>query len=73
MKRVFELDVLECPRCSGAMQPIAQIEDVVVARRILQHLGLPADELELAPARGPPELEAAGGPDGPGLLDDEWM
>jgi hypothetical protein len=73
MKRVFELDVLECPRCGSQMRAVAQIEDPVVARKILQHLGLPADELGLAPARGPPEVVEADGPDGPPVLDDEWM
>ena len=28
-------------------------------RRILRHLGLPADPIELAPARAPPELDDA--------------
>jgi hypothetical protein len=71
MKRVFVLDVLECPRCSGPMEAIAQIEDPVIARKILEHLGLPAVELACAPARGPPELGEA--EDEPPLLDDEWM
>lgn len=64
------MDVLECPRCSGPLEPIAQIEDPVIARKILEHMGLPAVELELAAARGPPELDEA---DEPQLLDDEWM
>ena len=55
MKRVFNLDVLVCPGCAGRMKVIAEIDDPIIARKILEHLGLPADELELAPARGPPE------------------
>ena len=68
MKRVFDLDVLKCPNCHGQMRPVAEIEDPVIARKILQHMGLPADELELAPARGPPEPEER-----PQVLEDEWM
>ena len=69
MKRVFEVDVLECPKCGGEMRPIAEIDDPVIARRILEHLGLPAEELALDPARGPPRQWA----DEPPLLDDEWL
>ena len=39
------------------MKVIAEIDDPILARKLLEHLGLPADELELAPARGPPEDE----------------
>src|SRR5207248_9640714 len=47
MRRVFELDVLACPRCGGRMSVIATIEAADVLRKILGHLGLPTD----APAR----------------------
>ena len=50
MKRAFALDVLVCPRCAGPMRLVALIEDALVARRILAHLGLPAR----APPRGRP-------------------
>jgi hypothetical protein len=50
MRVTFQLDVLACPRCGGRLRHIATILDTRVARRILEHLGLPA--------RGPPELPA---------------
>ena len=34
-KRVFEIDVLRCPDCSGRMRLIAAITDASVAQRIL--------------------------------------
>ena len=48
MKRSYALDVLCCPRCQGPMRLIAVIDNELVARRILEHLGLPAR----APPRG---------------------
>ena len=42
----FGIDVLNCPACSSRMELIATIEDPAVARKILEHLGLPT--------RGPP-------------------
>ncbi len=35
MNRVFDLDVLAGPGCGGQMKVIAQIEDPVIARRIV--------------------------------------
>jgi hypothetical protein len=43
MRRAFETDVLACPRCGGPMQLIATIDDPAVIRKILTHLGIPAD------------------------------
>ena len=54
MRRAFEVDVLKCPRCGGRLRLIALIEASAVARRILTHLGLPADVPRPAPARAPP-------------------
>jgi hypothetical protein len=77
MKRVFDLDVLVCPGCAGPMKVIAEINDPILARKLLEHLGLPADELELAPARGPPEDEPdepdEPPPEPPPVTEDEWM
>jgi hypothetical protein len=50
MKRAYAIDVLRCPRCQGPMRLVAVIQDERVARRILEHLGLPAS----APPRGRP-------------------
>jgi hypothetical protein len=54
MRRAFEVDVLECPRCGGRMELIATIDDPAVVRKILRHLGLPTDGPE---ARPPPEAQ----------------
>ena len=54
MRRAFDVDVLACPRCGGRLRLIALIEASAVARRILTHLGLPADVPRPAPARAPP-------------------
>lgn len=50
LKRVFDMDAEECPRCGSQMKIIAAIEEPAVIVRILTHLGLPAR----APARSPP-------------------
>jgi hypothetical protein len=59
MRRGLEIDVLECPACGGRMRFVAAIMLVSAIRRILRHLGLPSDPVELAPARAPPELDDA--------------
>jgi hypothetical protein len=40
MRHTFGLDVSACVRCGGRMRVVATIEDPVVIRRILTHLGL---------------------------------
>ena len=42
MKRVWELDVLECPRCQGRMRILAAIHSPDAIRKILDCLGLPS-------------------------------
>jgi hypothetical protein len=42
LKRVFEIDIEQCPRCGGALKIIAAIEHPPVIAKILTHLGLPA-------------------------------
>jgi len=49
--KVYEVDLLECPRCKGPMRVIALIEDAAVIRKILSHLGLWAPHH--APRKGP--------------------
>ena len=41
MRRTFEIDVLDCPRCGGRLRLLALIEDARIVERILRHLGLP--------------------------------
>jgi uncharacterized protein YbaR (Trm112 family) len=38
MRRVFDLDVLACPRCGGRLRVIATVQDPAVVRTILAHL-----------------------------------
>jgi hypothetical protein len=58
MRRVFAVDVLECPRCSGRMRILAAIHRPEAIRAILDCLGLPS--------RAPPQAPAAEG------LEPEW-
>ena len=41
MARTFAIDVLQCTRCSGRLEPIAVITKAETAQRILSHLRLP--------------------------------
>jgi hypothetical protein len=41
MRRVFAVDVLECPRCSGPMRILAAIHPPQVTLAILKCLDLP--------------------------------
>ena len=51
IRKVYEADPLECPKCKGPTRVIALIDHPGVIRHILEHLGLWAPE---APERGPP-------------------
>jgi hypothetical protein len=64
LRRVFAVDVLECPRCGGRMRPLATIHPPEATRAILQCVGLPARAPPLTPAR--PETDLA---DDLGALD----
>ena len=48
-------DALDCPTCGATLSVIADITELAVVRKILEHLGLPPAPTELAPAR-PHEL-----------------
>jgi hypothetical protein len=54
LKRVFSVDVLKCSRCQGKMRLIACIEEPNVAKKILEHLGLRAEDLPTLRAQAPP-------------------
>ena len=51
IRKVYEADPLECPKCHGPMRILALINDPLVVRRILEHLGLWQPE---ATERSPP-------------------
>ena len=57
MRRVFELDVLSCPRCGGRLRLIAVLEASDTTARILRHLHLPTEVPPPAPARPPPDVD----------------
>ena len=50
MKRIFDVDVLECPRCHSKMQVIAFMTEGQAIRDILASVGL---------ATAPPEVARA--------------
>ena len=52
--RVFGVDVLKCSRCQRKMRLIACIEEPDVAKGILEHLGLRAEDLPTLRAQAPP-------------------
>ena len=54
IKKVYEVDPLECPKCKGPMRVIALINDACVVQRILKHLGLWAPRQN---ERAPPALD----------------
>jgi len=54
IKKVWEIDPMNCPRCGWEMRMVALIDDGEVIEKILRHLDLwPKEAL---PARAPPEL-----------------
>jgi hypothetical protein len=55
MRRVFSIDVLRCPHCGSRRKLIALITELLVARRILRHIGLPYQVPTIAAARPPPQ------------------
>jgi hypothetical protein len=57
LQRVFEVDALRCPGCGARMRLLAAIEDLAVARKILECLDLPARAPPLQPAPSSVALE----------------
>jgi hypothetical protein len=57
LKRVFLVDVLECPKCKGRMKILAAVIAPTSVRRVLKSLGLPSEAPRLRPARPPPQTE----------------
>jgi len=53
IQKIYEVDPLTCPKCSGKMKVISVIEEEDVIKKILKHLGL----WELK-ARPPPRANA---------------
>jgi hypothetical protein len=59
MERVFELDVLACPRCAGRMRILAAIDSPDAIDKILTCLGLPTRAPPIAPAVSDPDMAYA--------------
>jgi hypothetical protein len=55
MKRVFELDVLNCPRCGARMRVLCAINSPSAIQKILVCLGLPSRAPPIARAK--PDVE----------------
>jgi len=53
IKKIWEVDPLECPNCGGEMKIISFITEASVIRQILEHLNLWAEKL----SRDPPDIE----------------
>jgi len=53
LKRVFAIDIENCPDCGGKLRVIACIESPPLIRKILDHLRQ-RDALASAAARAPP-------------------
>ena len=58
MRRVFEIDVLECPECRGRMRILASIHSPDAIDRMLRCLGLPARAPPVARADSELAIEA---------------
>jgi hypothetical protein len=67
LRRSFQVDVLECPKCHGRLRVVAVLTEREPVRRILAHLGLPTEPPPVARARDP--TEDVGDDKAPGQLD----
>jgi hypothetical protein len=59
MERVFEFDVLSCPRCGAQMRILAAINPPDAIKKILACLGLPTRAPPIAPAVSDPDMAYA--------------
>ena len=56
IKRVYEINPLECPKCKGTMRVVAFLQDEVEISKIMGHLGIPKFKPPPKLPRAPPEL-----------------
>ena len=56
IKKIWEVDVLVCPRCAGSMKIISFITENLLIKQILKHLGL----WQQKPSRSPPSPPKTG-------------
>jgi hypothetical protein len=57
MRRVWEVDVLECPACRSRMRVLCSIHSIEAIRAILECLGLPSRAPPISLAAAEPELD----------------
>jgi hypothetical protein len=63
IQKIFEVDPLVCSHCQGRLRVVSFIEDPVVIRRILEHLGLRlANAGPIPKAHSPPVPTASSDP-----------
>jgi hypothetical protein len=55
LRRTFEVDVLRCSKCGGALRVLSVITDRETIQRILSHVGMAPDPQPLPRARDPDE------------------
>jgi hypothetical protein len=53
IKKIYGIDLLECPRCGAEMRIVSFITEYAVIKKILDHLELRKEDL----SRGPPQNE----------------
>jgi hypothetical protein len=63
LRRVFAVDVLECPRCGGRMRLLATIHPPDATHSILECLGLPSRAPPVAPVQAAADLPGVGAVD----------
>ena len=55
IQKIYEVDPLACPKCSGTMRIIAFIEDYKVVKKILDYVGI----YEFSKKRAPPNINTS--------------
>jgi hypothetical protein len=53
LRRTFDVDVLQCPKCHGRLRVLAVLTEQEPVRQILAHLRLPTEAPPVARARDP--------------------
>jgi hypothetical protein len=53
LRRLLDVDVLECPKCDGRLRVLAAITERASVTRILAHIGVPTEAPAVARARDP--------------------
>ena len=57
LRRVFRIDVTQCPACGGRMKIVAALTEPRSIQRYLEGVGLPSRAPPIAPARPHPQHE----------------